>query len=61
MAFLYRRLLGLEIRPNTPLDALEAERETLLAGRDAIEQALLINRNRIDALIDRATEWRAPL
>lgn len=61
MSWLYRRVLGLEVRPAGDLAALEAERDTLLAARQGVEQALLINRNRIDALIDRATEWRAPL
>lgn len=52
MQWLYRTFLGIETRPAGDLAALETERETLLAGREAIEQALLINRDRIDALIE---------
>jgi len=53
MEWLYRTFLGLETRPAGDLHALEAERETLLAGREAIEQALRINRDRIDAIVER--------
>lgn len=53
MEWLYRTFLGLETRPAGDLHALEAERETLLAGREAIEQALIINRDRIDAIVER--------
>lgn len=53
MEWIYRTFLGLETRPAGDLAALEAERETLLVGREAIDQALLINRDRIDALIER--------
>jgi len=57
MQWLYRALLGLEVAPaKGSLEALDAERETLLAARSSIEQALAINGRRIDAAIDRLAD-----
>lgn len=63
MQALYRALYGLEVGPvKGSLEALDAERETLLAARSGIEQALAINGRRIDQTIDRmADEGRAAL
>lgn len=64
MQWIYRTFFGLviEAKPRDDLEKLEAERETLLAAYQGIDQALIINRKRIDALIDRRLEdWKPSL
>jgi hypothetical protein len=58
MKWIYRTFFGItsKANPADELEKLEAERETLQAAYQGINQALIINRKRIDTLIDRQIE-----